>query len=82
MCRVRINPEYSELPSTFGDSPCVLNSHLGVCKANMPLINLFKPNCIEVIHLYTMCVQNSNVFSELLITWRKNLIVILNEYIS
>lgn len=60
-CGLRINPEYSELPPTFGANPCAPNSHLGVRKADMPPIDLFQPGSIEGIHLHTMCAQDSNV---------------------
>lgn len=60
-CGLRINPEYSELPATFGANPCAPNSHLGVRRVDMPSIDLFAPGCIEGLHLHTMCAQDSNV---------------------
>lgn len=60
---LRINPEYSELSPTLGANSCMPNSHLGVRKVDMPSIDLFKPGCIEGIHLHTMCAQDSNVLS-------------------
>lgn len=62
-CGLRINPEYSELPATFGANPCTPSSHLGVRKVDMPPIDLFKPGCIEGIHFHTMCAQDSTVLS-------------------
>ena len=60
-CGLRINPEYSELPITYGANPCAPKSHLGVLKTDMPPLDMFTPGYIEGIHLHTMCAQDSNV---------------------
>ncbi len=60
-CGIRINPEYSELPMDFGPNPCQKYSRLGIKRMNMPDTSLFAEECIEGIHLHTMCEQNADV---------------------
>ena len=59
-CGIRINPEYSELPESFGANPCQRFSHLGIQKDDMPDLDAFGHGKIEGIHLHTMCAQNSD----------------------
>lgn len=62
-CGIRINPDYSELPESFGANPCRKYSHLGISKTQMPALELFGNHKIEGIHLHTMCGQNSDTLS-------------------
>lgn len=57
---IRINPEYTELPDTFGANTCKKDSHLGIRKIDMPPINNFEEGKIEGIHLHTMCEQEAD----------------------
>ena len=57
---IRINPEYTELPDTFGANTCKKDSHLGIKKIDMPPINNFGKGKIEGIHLHTMCEQEAD----------------------
>lgn len=71
-CGLRINPEYSELPASFGANPCAPKSHLGIRRIDMPPLDAFSSGSIEGIHLHTMCAQDSKVLERTVNHLEKN----------
>lgn len=65
-CGIRINPEYSELPESFGANPCCRFSHLGIRQESMPAIADFEDGTIDGIHLHTMCAQNADTLARVI----------------
>lgn len=57
---IRINPEYTELPESFGANTCKRDSHLGIKNEDMPPMEEFGAGKIEGIHLHTMCEQQAD----------------------
>lgn len=59
---LRINPEYSELPQSFGANPCGPFSHLGIRRSDLPPEEWFSQHKIEGFHIHSMCAQYVDTF--------------------